>query len=83
MSQDSQKYKLVKDVYSFKQDGSTVSEDYTSLREACEELDAMNKLATITTIWLMIPQIFLNSLLKQQEKLKLFQFSVWTGVSNF
>ena len=73
LSQGSHKYKLIKDVYSVKQDGTSVSDYDTLMRGVWEEHDAMNELPRITTVGEGITQ-FLNALLKTQEELKLFQF---------
>ncbi|KAJ8436759.1 hypothetical protein Cgig2_030117 [Carnegiea gigantea] len=64
LSQGSRKYKLIKDVYSVKQDDTSVSDYYTLMRGIWEELDAMNELPRITTVGEDITQ-FLNALLKQ------------------
>ncbi|KAJ8449705.1 hypothetical protein Cgig2_001361 [Carnegiea gigantea] len=71
LSQGSRKYKLIKDVYSVKQDGHSVSKYYTVMRGIWEELNAMNELPRMTTIAEDVTR-FLNALLKQQEELKLF-----------
>ena len=63
LSQGSRKYKLIKDVYSVKHDGHSVSEHHTVLRGIWEELNAMNELPRMTTVAEDVTR-FLNALLK-------------------
>lgn len=69
----SRKYKLSKDLYSMKQDGTTISKYYTAMSGLWEEIESMNCLPVVTNMTAEITAL-LNAIGVQREELKLFQF---------
>jgi len=73
LSNGSRKYRLNKDVYSIKQNGSSVSEYYTQIKGIWEELDSMIDLPKVSVANDEIAN-FLQAFGRMQEEQKLFQF---------
>lgn len=73
LTNGSRKYKLNKDLFSIKQNGSTLVEYYTSISTIWEEIDAMNVLPVIGTLTGEVTE-FLTALEVQKQELRLFQF---------
>ncbi|XP_074373812.1 uncharacterized protein LOC141714179 [Apium graveolens] len=69
----SRKYKLNKDLFNLKQNGSSLVEYYTSLSTVWEELDNMNVLPTFTALNVEIRE-FLKALDVHKQEARLFQF---------
>ncbi|CAO2825263.1 unnamed protein product [Amaranthus hypochondriacus] len=73
VSNGSQKYRLNKDVYSLKQESSTINEYYTSMKGMWEELDSLDQLPIVTTEADDVKKL-LDALETQKEERRLFQF---------
>ncbi|VFQ62855.1 unnamed protein product [Cuscuta campestris] len=73
VSNGSLKYKLNRELYSFKQGGATINDYYTAMRGMWEELESLDQLPTITTVGEDVTR-FLEALEKQKEEKRLFQF---------
>ena len=73
LSNGSRKYRLNKDVYSIKQNGSSISEYYTQIKGIWEELDSMIDMPKVSVANEEIAN-FLQAFGRMQEEQKLFQF---------
>ncbi|XP_074344585.1 uncharacterized protein LOC141683731 [Apium graveolens] len=73
LTHGSRKYKLSKEVYALKQNGSPVNDYFTSLSSLWVELDSMNLLPAITTDSDDVSKL-LKAIHTQKEECKLFQF---------
>lgn len=73
LSNGSRKYKLNKDLFSVKQNSSSVYDYFTTLNVIWEELDSMNLLPTIVSVTDEV-KAFLTAVEKQKGESKLFQF---------
>uniref|UniRef100_A0A7C8ZXR5 Retrotransposon gag domain-containing protein n=1 Tax=Opuntia streptacantha TaxID=393608 RepID=A0A7C8ZXR5_OPUST len=71
LSNGSRKYRLNKDVYSIKQNGSSVSDYYTRIKGIWEELDSMVDLPKVSVANEEIAA-FLRAFGRMQEQQKLF-----------
>lgn len=72
LSNGSRKYKINRDLYALKQQGS-INDYYTSMRSLWEELDSMNVLPAITSMTDDV-KILLETITRYQDESKLFQF---------
>uniref|UniRef100_A0A803MZA9 Retrotransposon gag domain-containing protein n=1 Tax=Chenopodium quinoa TaxID=63459 RepID=A0A803MZA9_CHEQI len=73
MTNGSRKYKLNKDLYNLKQNGSSINVYFTSMSSLWEEIDDMSSLPVVTESNAEIKSL-LNAKSKYQEEQKLFQF---------
>ena len=71
LTHGSRKYKLCKDLFALRQNGSPVVDYYTSLSSVWEELDSMTLLPSITTFGDYITNL-LKAIATQKEESKLF-----------
>lgn len=69
----SRKYKLSKEMYDTKQDGTPINDYYTRMRALWEEFDALNHLPPITTLTEEINE-FVGAMNNQLSEQRLFQF---------
>ena len=69
----SRKYKLTKDLFSLKQNGSTVTEYFTALSALWKEIESMHTLPTISNVTKEMTK-FLKAIESMREESKLFQF---------
>ncbi|XP_074359423.1 uncharacterized protein LOC141698595 [Apium graveolens] len=69
----SRKYKLTKDLFSLKQNGSTITEYFTALSALWEEIESMHILPTISNVTEEMTK-FLMAIESMREESKLFQF---------
>lgn len=73
LTNGSRKYKLNKDLFSLRQNGSKVSDYFTNMSSLWEEIESMNVLPTVTAITPEIKSL-LNVMNTIKEEGKLFQF---------
>lgn len=73
VSNGSLKYKLNKEVYSLKQEGSSINEYYTTMKGMWEELDSLDQLPAVTSEADDVLKL-LEVLKTQREERRLFQF---------
>ncbi|XP_074347354.1 uncharacterized protein LOC141686201 [Apium graveolens] len=73
LTNGSHKYKLNRELFALKQNGSTVVEYFTSLSSVWEELEFMNLLPSVTTLSVDVTTL-LKAISTQKEEAKLFQF---------
>lgn len=73
LTNGSRKYKLSRELYGMKQNGSTIVEYFTSLSSVWEELESMNLLPSVTTVGDDVTALF-KAIATQREEGKLFQF---------
>ncbi|XP_074348816.1 uncharacterized protein LOC141687437 [Apium graveolens] len=69
----SRKYKITKDLFSLKQNGSTVTEYFTALSALWEKIESMHILPTISNVTEEMTK-FLKAIESMREESKLFQF---------
>lgn len=73
VSNRSRSHRINKQIYETKQESRSITDHYTEMKVMWEELDSLNHLPPISTLTEEI-NAFINSLNRQQEELKLFQF---------
>ena len=73
LTNGSRKYKLSKDLFSVKQNGSSLVEYFTSMSSIWEEIDAMTALPVITNLTDEVAR-FLSALETQKQESRLFHF---------
>lgn len=73
LTNGSRKYKLDKEVYDVKQNGSTINEYYTAMRALWEELDCLNVLPGVSKPDVETRKL-LDAIEMQKEEMRLFQF---------
>lgn len=73
MTNGSRKYKLVKDLHELKQQSTSITEYYTSIKAVWEELDSLNILHAFVVPTVEVVKL-LEAIALQKEESSLFQF---------